>query len=822
MKRPIILSLALSLMTFAACGGPQGLSPVMPHPSAVNKPATQHPVGQLTANGQITVEPGERPSLRFQVTYHPEQFRTQALDCTRLASFQIYVDGIGMTPMYADNASGENHTVNGGGTCTITARISAVPSGRSRVAHVIPYDSEGNPQTDLALSAAFDLTNPAENPKAVYLNFRSTPVGQIIQTLLDSNLPLLASKTDIVDLQTLIDQVIGTTFDPGNPSVVIDDFTLIHPLLVNQAAILEDLQNNGANVEELLNLPPDQLIDLLNEYRLTPATVSGTVTGLESGDTLTVRLLDPVTGAQTNVSNNFSFTDVPPGTWQLVVEAPPGYQVVNAPSTVTVTAGQTVNDLNIEVAPNAPTESYQLQSTGATSTTIGISWSEVSEATGYNVYVNYQLVPGGPIPPSQTTSTLTDLTPSTAYHVEVKPIIAGSETNVIPAQDFATESNWNSWGTVTGTASQHVLSLDSATFPDQVFFGTKAEGTSSGGVWKCAGGSCGISLSLSGSAAEKNVYAVAIDPQNANIIYAGTGGQGLFKSEDNGANWGKITSLPAVLDIRAILVDPVNPNIVYMGTNGSGVYRSSDRGETWALFTTNLNHPKVHALAIYNSPDGGSIIYAGTEGGGVYRQINNTGDNNPTPDWKTINLGIFGSNEAQSGDQYLNVVTVTALASHPTNSALLYGGGIGGYDVFNLGFIFFHVGVWQRQEVTGNTVANWNQIGGNGTNSFPCPTSLSTLPAFLGGGCAATPSTGLSNMQILALAVDPITPTTIYAATENGIFRTTNGNANPPTWTNNFASGQFTGRVNAIGSSPARLYIGTSTGLYRAATTAPL
>jgi hypothetical protein len=807
MKRPLILSLALSLMTLAACGGPQTISSV-PHTPIAASQEGQATSADMIASGQITIEPGQRPGLRFQVTYSPQQFRTQALDCSRLASFKIYVDGISMEPMHADNASGEHNTVTGG-SCTITARISDVPSGRSRVAHVIPYDSAGNPQTDLALSAAFDLTNPAENPKAVYLNFRSTPVGQIIQQLLDTNQPLLASKTDIVDLQTLIDQVIGTTFDPGNPSIVLEDFTLIHPLLVNQNAILEDLQNNGANVEELLNLPPDQLLTLLEEYRLEPAQVSGTVTGLDSGDTITVRLLDPVTGAQTNVSNSFSFTDVPPGTWQLVVDAPPGYQVVSAPSTVTVTAGQTLDNLQIEVQPNTTPDDgdMDLQATAVTTQTADITWDESPGATGYNIYVDYVLVAS--VPGSSLSYQITGLDPATVYGVQVKATVGGVENGEQTDRIFVTTANdWNSWASVPGTSSLNVLAVDTdLDATDQVFFGAENNGASKCESISEAPLQCINTLKSGAPHNAGSVYAVAIEPRNAEIVYAGSSTAGVFKSEDNGQTWTQKNNglSGTALDVRAILVDPVNPNIVYIGTRGSGVYRSTDRGETWSEFNTGIDpsHREVYSLAIYNPPaPANPIIYAGTRVGGVYR-IQDSG-------WNTINVGIFDSGTVEEGTPYLAVVTVTALATHPTDASILYGGGLGSY-------IIYDVGVWRRIE-NGTPIADWRQIGGNGSNSFPCPTPLSLVPSYLGGCSPATPSTGLLNMKILGIAVDPITPTIIYAATEAGIFKSTTSGSS---WSNSYASGVFSGRVNAIGTSPARLYIGSSTGLWRAGALEP-
>jgi hypothetical protein len=38
------------------------------------------------------------------------------------------------------------------------------------------------------------------------------------------------------------------------------------------------------------------------------------------------------------------------------------------------------------------------------------------------------------------------------------------------------------------------------------------------------------------------VYAIAVDPNNANVLYAGTAGAGIFKSTDGGATWNAINN----------------------------------------------------------------------------------------------------------------------------------------------------------------------------------------------------------------------------------------------------------------------------------------
>jgi photosystem II stability/assembly factor-like uncharacterized protein len=92
--------------------------------------------------------------------------------------------------------------------------------------------------------------------------------------------------------------------------------------------------------------------------------------------------------------------------------------------------------------------------------------------------------------------------------------------------------------------------------------------------------------------------AVAVDPTNADIVYAGTGeanassfswfGMGLYKSTDAGATW-EYKGLEDTRYIARIVIDPLNTNRVWVAGTGAlfgtnperGVYRSLDGGDTW-------------------------------------------------------------------------------------------------------------------------------------------------------------------------------------------------------------------------------------------------
>jgi hypothetical protein len=84
---------------------------------------------------------------------------------------------------------------------------------------------------------------------------------------------------------------------------------------------------------------------------------------------------------------------------------------------------------------------------------------------------------------------------------------------------------------------------------------------------------------------------IAIDPQGTTdqIIYIATNDGGIWKSTDGGATWNPKTDGMPTLSMGAVAIDPTNSSIVYAGTGnlfdgglvftkGIGVYKSTDAG----------------------------------------------------------------------------------------------------------------------------------------------------------------------------------------------------------------------------------------------------
>jgi photosystem II stability/assembly factor-like uncharacterized protein len=89
---------------------------------------------------------------------------------------------------------------------------------------------------------------------------------------------------------------------------------------------------------------------------------------------------------------------------------------------------------------------------------------------------------------------------------------------------------------------------------------------------------------------DDEIFAITVDPTDADVLYVGTLGAGVFRSSDGGRSWGAAsTDLPPDAVVR-LVVDPANAATVFARTT-NGVFRSDDRGETWADIGAGLFPP---------------------------------------------------------------------------------------------------------------------------------------------------------------------------------------------------------------------------------------
>ena len=188
-------------------------------------------------------------------------------------------------------------------------------------------------------------------------------------------------------------------------------------------------------------------------------------------------------------------------------------------------------------------------------------------------------------------------------------------------------------------------------------------GTTGGGVWKTTDAGTNWTNISDGFFNSPSIGAISIYQKNPNILYVGTGsdgvrsniivGKGVYKSLDAGKTWQHV-GLKNSGQIGAVEIHPNNPNHVlvaaigqpFKNNNERGLYKSIDGGKSW----NKILHisDSIGIVDVEYAPDNPNIIYAaswrverkpwtiisGSTNGGAYKSI----DGGKT--WKKINLGI--------------------------------------------------------------------------------------------------------------------------------------------------------------------------------------
>jgi photosystem II stability/assembly factor-like uncharacterized protein len=232
-----------------------------------------------------------------------------------------------------------------------------------------------------------------------------------------------------------------------------------------------------------------------------------------------------------------------------------------------------------------------------------------------------------------------------------------------------------------------------------------------------------------------NAVAAAVDPSDSNHIYAiwqALNSGGVFSTTDGGMSWTPAPNLPSQRQ-TAIAVDPVDGNIVYVCNSGpwnlgmdDGVYKSTDGGDTWVNNWAFPDTAELHSVSV--APSDPNIIFAG---GNKWLQPFGTRI------WKSTDAGstwaLLYNNDATQ------FVAVGTIAINPLNPQVVYAGA----------------------QANGSTV-------------------IGVLKTADGGSTWAESNTGLADLGIMSLAIDPGDTARILVGTAKGVFISTDCGAN---WT---------------------------------------
>jgi len=220
----------------------------------------------------------------------------------------------------------------------------------------------------------------------------------------------------------------------------------------------------------------------------------------------------------------------------------------------------------------------------------GVSWSAANTGLSSGSYVSDVVIDGK--------------SPQKLYAA----VWSGSSQGVFRSVDGGA-----TWLTAYGGTSAYRIVVD-PTDSQTILAATGAgflKSTNGGIDWTVA--SAGISF----------VWCLAVDPNNHQVLYIGSGTE-ILKSVDGGSTWthnGYITATYYAQNFMAIAVDPADSSVVYAGSGGGGgntLFRSNDGGATWTLIGEGLPGTDIRGLMV--DPLSRQLTVA-TYDSGIIRQV---------------------------------------------------------------------------------------------------------------------------------------------------------------------------------------------------------
>ncbi|MDP2365503.1 MAG: hypothetical protein Q8M94_17260, partial [Ignavibacteria bacterium] len=322
-------------------------------------------------------------------------------------------------------------------------------------------------------------------------------------------------------------------------------------------------------------------------------------------------------------------------------------------------------------------------------------------------------------------------------------------------------------------------------------------GFSTGGVFKSFD-SGNTWLPIFDDQAVLTIGDIAIDPNNRNIIYVGTGeangghnnfpGGGVFKSTDAGITW-NFLGLEGTTSIGRIVINPQNSNILYLASVGSyfapnperGIYKSTDAGLTWnhSLFISDTTGA-IDIIIDPNNPDRlmaatwervrrpntshlfgpSSGIYKTTDGGNNWNKITVA----PLPNSNITNVGRIG------------------LSIHKNNPNIVYALFTNGYNIISLyrsnDFGISWTDVDPDNELSSGTYFSWyfGQVRVHPTNpNIVYVLDINFMHSTDAGNSWSINSSSELHVDHHAMAFNPSNPNFIINGNDGGINISTNG-----------------------------------------------
>jgi hypothetical protein len=175
---------------------------------------------------------------------------------------------------------------------------------------------------------------------------------------------------------------------------------------------------------------------------------------------------------------------------------------------------------------------------------------------------------------------------------------------------------------------------------------------------------------------------MAVDPNNANIVYAGAEGGGLFVTVNGGTSWGTVAGVPAGTGpgVCGIVFGPASNQIgnvtqvIYACRQGTGVYVTINGGTSWALTTagpTTVQNAQTDSAGNYWCAGNTANVWRYTASGGTWANLASGNGNG----MQAVAINPFNNSEIagidQSGGVTLSINGGTTWTGINTNSRLV-------------------------------------------------------------------------------------------------------------------------------------------------------
>ena len=306
------------------------------------------------------------------------------------------------------------------------------------------------------------------------------------------------------------------------------------------------------------------------------------------------------------------------------------------------------------------------------------------------------------------------------------------------------------------------------------------------------------------------VNALVVNPATPATLYAGTDGDGIFKSTDGGVTWRARSTGLTNPRVTTLVIDPSTPATLYAGTEPAqaptedgGVFKSVDGGVTWSQRSTGLPSSGVRISVLKIDPATPSTLYAVTNGDGIFKST----DGGAT--WSVTGLPrngvghtlalalstpptLYGATDDEGkitkstdGGVTWNALplppssTVFSLAIDPATSTTLYAGSNGQSFLLSKST---DGGVTWGPRTTGLEAGSVPILAidpASSTTVYAVSDRGNIFKTTDGGVIWRKRSTGLRSSKVWSLAIDPVTPTTLYAGIggilKSGVFKSTDG-----------------------------------------------